>query len=131
MQPRFLKNGTFALIALLAPLPAAAFGDLDCITIEFCGNAGCGVDATPFAVTFDWANNTAILTVDGTDHALPWVSTDETGDALASVMEYGDMDDINHLLRIEARGTDITAYYTFRNPLVTTWRAVCDLRTAA
>lgn len=129
MQPRTVQNGALALVALLAPLPAAAFGDLDCITLEFCGNAGCGVETTPFALTFDWAADTAILSVSDTDYVLPWVATDDTDNA--STLEYGDMDDINHLLRIEANGTDITAYYTFRNPLVTTWRATCDVRQAA
>ena len=120
-----------SLLASLAPLPAAAFGDLDCITISSCGNSGCMPETTPFGVTFDWANDSVMVTVEDNDHVLPWVATDETTDGLGSVIEYGDMEDTNRLLRIEANGATITAYYTFRSPRVTTWEATCDLRQAA
>lgn len=120
-----------ALLAILAPLPAAAFGDLDCITIESCGNGGCGPVTEPFAIDFNWADEQAVVTVGDMEHALPWASTGESEDSLASVLEYGNMDDTNRLLRIEASGLDITAYYTFKDPAVTTWVGTCDVRTAA
>lgn len=119
------------LIASLAPLPAATFGDLDCITIKSCGNSGCGPLTEPFAVTFDWAGDAAIVTVNGTDHRLPWVATDTTTDDLGTFIEYSDMEDTNRLLRIETVGADITALYTFRGPRVTTWDATCNVRQAA
>lgn len=119
------------LIATLAPLPAAAFGDLDCITLQSCGNAGCQPETSPFAVTFDWAGDAVVVTVDDTDHRLDWVTTDGIAGALGTRLEYGDMEDTNRLLRIEATATEITAQYTFRAPLVTTWDATCDVRQAA
>ena len=122
---------TLTLMALCAPLPATAFGDLDCITLQSCGNSGCMPETTPFGVTFNWADDSATVGVDGVDHTLPWVATDTTTDGLGTVIEYGDMADINRLLRIEAVGTEITAHYTFRSPRVTTWEATCDLRQAA
>jgi len=126
---------SFLVITCLAPLPAVAFGDLDCITTQSCGNAGCTPETTPFAVTFHWADNTVTVTVDDIDHELPWISTDNSAtaadDTLSTQLEYGDMEDINRLLRISASGTDITARYTFRSPLVTTWDATCNVRQAA
>lgn len=126
MQPKVL---TF--LALLAPLPAVAFGDMDCIAIESCGNGGCGPTTELFSVTFNWGADSVTVEADGTAHDLPWVSSGDSTNMLGTEIEYGDLNDTNHLLRIIASGTDITAYYTFRTPLVTTWRATCDVRQAA
>ena len=125
----------FLFIATLAPLPAAAFGDLDCITVETCGNGGCGPDvpeaAKFFAVTFNWGEDTVTVTARDTDTVLDWATTTETDDSLASVLEYGDLANAGHRLRIEAQGSDITALYTFSDVSTFTWVATCDVRQAA
>ncbi|MCF2870261.1 hypothetical protein L0664_04205 [Octadecabacter sp. G9-8] len=126
MQPK-----SFLLIALLAPQTAAAFGDLDCITIESCENGGCGPRVEPFAVMFDWSDETATVEAVDVQDTLAWTFTGESEDRLASVLEYGDLTETESLLRIEASGLDITAYYTFKTPSVTTWVATCDVRKAA
>lgn len=126
-----MQHKVLTLLTLLAPLPAAAFGNLDCIAIESCGNGGCDPVSKPFAIDFDWWANAAIVTQDGTDHPLPWAQTGETDDGLASTLEYGDTEAISRFLRIEASGLDITAYYTFKDPSVTTWVGTCNVRKAA
>lgn len=63
MQPTAL-----ALIACLAPLPAAAFGDMDCIALESCTADACTpfsdltTDLTLFSVSFDWGAQQANVT---------------------------------------------------------------------
>jgi hypothetical protein len=119
------------LMATLAPLPAAAFGNLDCITIEDCDTSGCVPGTRTFAIDFNWADQTATVTAPDINSQLPWLATGETDDGVASVLEYGSSGDLSHALRIEASGLDITAYYTFSDPSATTWVGTCDVRQAA
>ena len=117
------------LLALSAPLPAAAFGNLDCIAIESCGNGGCGPTTDPFAVDFDWEGDAATVTFDDQSSVLPLGSRGENNTTV--VFEYGSMEDTKRLLRVETSGTDITAFYTFPHSGVTTWVGTCDVRQAA
>ncbi len=131
MQPR-----AFLFVALLAPHSAAAFGDLDCISIESCSNSGCAPATVPFALSFDWSSGEATVLSAGVATTLPLTSpiTTQTdgADQMQTVVEYGTMDsDLNHLLRVEATGNEIFAYWTFKDPLVTTVVAQCDRRQAA
>lgn len=126
-----MQPPTVALIALLAPLPATAFGNLDCISYESCGNGGCGPETQPFAIDFDWATDTAIVTQDEDTKILKWTSTTQTDDGLASVLEYGDLDTTDHFLRIEANGQDITALFTVTDVSTVTWIGTCNVRQAA
>lgn len=119
------------LIATLAPLPAAAFGNLDCITIETCAASVCGPETGAFAIDFDWADQSATVTAPDTNSQLPWLATGETEDGVASVLEYGSSGDLSHALRVEASGLDITAYYTFSDPSAITWVGTCDVRQTA
>ncbi|SLN19353.1 hypothetical protein [Pseudooctadecabacter jejudonensis] len=118
-----------ALPIVLAAGPAAAFGNLDCITTQSCGAGGCLPVTTPFAVTFDWAADAVTVDVDGRTQSLPWSATGESDDGLASILDYGDIDE-GAALRIAASGLDITALYSFREVGVVTWDATCNLRTA-
>lgn len=131
MQPSIL-----AVIALLVPLPAAAFGDLDCISVESCGNGGCGPAADPFGLTFDWAEGSATVTYAGADTTLPITSPISTqmddADQMQTVVEYGDLAEADSsLLRVEATGGDILAYFSFKTPGTTTLVAQCNARQAA
>lgn len=127
MQPRALL-----VIALLAaPHTAAAFGNLDCITVESCTDTGCTPQTIPFSITFEWANETAIVATNDAAHVLPFASSGDSETTLGSVIEYGDPATANRLLRIEASGTDITAYYTFQDDMTATWVATCNVRQAA
>ena len=131
MQPTLATSGALALAALLTPHTAAAFGNLDCITTQVCTNTGCVSATTPMSVTFNWALETVDVTANDVAHTLPWASTGESEDGLASILEYGNMDDVNRMLRIAASGADISATYVFKDPSVTTWTATCDVRRAA
>lgn len=126
-----MQSKVLFLIAFLAPQTAAAFGDLDCIADESCGNGGCGPVIEPFAITFDWAAEEVTVEADGLQNILAWSYTGQSEDSPASVMEYGDLTEDRSLLRIEASGTDITAYYTFPKNGTTTWVGTCDVRRAA
>ncbi|MBT8411674.1 MAG: hypothetical protein KJP02_07755 [Octadecabacter sp.] len=131
MQPR-----AFLLIALLAPQTAAAFGDLDCISIESCTNGECAPASDPFALTFDWVVGAATVTFDGIATTLPLASpittqTDED-DQMQTVVEYGvPADADSSLLRVEAAGNDILAYFSFQTPSPVTIVAQCNRRQAA
>lgn len=135
MQPVLPTYGVLSLIALLAPLPAAAFGDLDCIAIEACvslsGETECTPASDPFAVTFDWANDAATLRFSDIDHRLIWLSTGDWEDQMSTVIEYSDIDGTDRALSIVANGADISAYYsTYEQSGTTTWVGICDIRRA-
>lgn len=122
----------FALIALFAPLPAAAFGNLDCITFQSCDvNSLCAAQTTPFAIDFDWANEQALVGLPDDTFALPWIATGQSDDGLASVLEYATEGDATQALRIEASGMDIIAYLKITTLEKITWTALCDVRSAA
>lgn len=125
MQPQIL-----ALIVTLAPLPAAAFGDLDCITFETCGNGGCGPILESFASTFDWNGEAASVDASGDVTTLPLMTRGE--DACAVVLEYGDnIDAPAPTLRIESTNGAVVAYFTFAQSGWTTWVGDCNSRQAA
>ena len=131
MQPVAL-----ALIALLVPLPAAAFGDLDCISIESCTNGDCAAASDPFALTFDWAVGEATVTFGGNETTLPIASpvTTQTDDddQMQTVVEYGvPNDEKSSLLRVEATGNDILAYFSFQTASKIMVVAQCNKRQAA
>jgi len=106
-------------------------GDMDCIAIESCGIGGCGPTTELFSVTFNWGADSVTVEADGATHDLPWASSSDSEDSLASVLEYGNMEDTDRLLRIEAQGDDILAFYTFKTASVTTLVGTCDVRKAA
>jgi hypothetical protein len=118
MQPTLATSGALTLAALLTPHTAAAFGNLDCITTQVCTNTGCTSATTPMSVTFNRALETVGV-------------IGESDDGLASILEYGKMDEVNRMLRIAASGAYISVTYIFKAPSVTTWTATCDVRRAA
>jgi len=135
-DPIFMQPHALLLIALLAPQTAAAFGDLDCISIESCTNGDCAPASDPFALTFDWAVGEATVTFGGTATTLPLASpiTTQTDDddQMQTVVEYGVLtDEASSLLRVEATGNDILAYFSFQAPTSITIVAQCNRRQAA
>lgn len=142
MQPYIVS-----LIALFAPLPAVAFGDLDCIALKSCTNDTCSpiTDLTSngslslFSVTFDWTAQQALVTSGGGTSALPLIqrplSTVLEGDApiLQTTAVFGD-DTLGHL-RIQgqdsASGHSLIAFWTLNSPPSTILRATCETRKAA
>jgi hypothetical protein len=140
MQPTAL-----ALIACLAPLPAAAFGDMDCIALESCTADACTpfsdltTDLTLFSVSFDWGAQQANVTSNDETMALPLIqrprSTVSNGDApiMETTALFGDPS-TGHL-RIQgqdsASGQSLIALWTRSSASSATLRARCDLRTAA
>ncbi|MEL6957677.1 MAG: hypothetical protein AAGL89_01850 [Pseudomonadota bacterium] len=122
-----------ALIAALAPLQAAAFGDMDCVVTEACNGATC-TDTTDFyEVTFDWAAETAtILRSDQvatlTMRPAPPISD---GDDISAALEYSR--DAAHgitFFRVEASAGDITALMLESGPAPISSLAVCERKQA-
>lgn len=121
-----MQPSTLAFLALIAPLPATAASVLDCISIESCGNGGCGPETSAFTIFFD-ENDVATINVDDTAVSLSLRMRGESHDpTLMAVSEFGDLGVDNYLLRLETEASKITAYYTFENPLAETWVANCS-----
>lgn len=128
MQPH-----TLALIACLAPLPAAAFGDLDCISVETCVDGQCSATTDAFAVTFDWAGSAAIVDIGDTTVTYPLVAGDEgSGDLPDTDLEFGDIAGGNPgLLVIAESPDDILAFFAEGPAPITLRTGFCDVREAA
>lgn len=131
-----MRTGILVLLALLAPQTAAAFGDLDCISIESCTNGGCAPASETFGLTFDWAAGAATVTYNDTGTTLPMTAPvtmqPDDADQMQTAVEYGDLEDADSsLLRVEATGSDILAYYAFKTPATVTLVAHCNRRQAA
>lgn len=132
-----MPSKALALILILAPLPAAAFGNLDCITLETCTGDTCQPAQTPdpFSITFDWPNETATVEarLDGAAATvtLPWAATSDDTETPGTVLDYGAPYENATALRLIADGADITALYTLDPAGVETWVGTCDVRRAA
>jgi hypothetical protein len=61
----FMPPKAFLLIALLAPHTAAAFGDLDCVTVGQPQGDTFAPDVIRFSITFQWDTEQATVSVAG------------------------------------------------------------------
>lgn len=99
-----------AILTTVAPLSAAAFGDMDCIAVETCTSETCEITSAPFAVTFDWTAGTVAVELDSEatifqESALPEPSP--------TTLVYGDFFDNAPGLLLNAEDADsIIAYLT-------------------
>lgn len=130
MQPKL------ALIAMLAPLPAAAFGDMDCISIDACYSEICVAQNDVFSITFDWQDATATVVIADETLTLPASDApDDTGTTLAYGAQSGAEPGLTVIAqsatRIVAYLTKSAGYETEGEDTMMSYSAVCDLKEAA
>lgn len=83
------------LVTLLAVAPsgALAFGDLDCVGVEYCTATGCTPSFMVFSVEFDWPGSAVDLAVGSSDPLrLSLLSPDVSPDGTSGQLAYGQLE---------------------------------------
>lgn len=98
-----------AAAIMAAPLPAVAFGDLDCIGTEFCFSGACTASVLVFQVIFDWPNNTISVTAAGETLRMTLQSPNVSPGGTSGQLSYTQTDTPNSAgLLLAFAGEDIT-----------------------
>lgn len=123
-----MQSKALLILALIIPQTAAAFGDLDCISIEVCRDEICTPEVQVLSVSFYWPDQTATVIVGDAPFG-PLALYDQYQSDDTSELRYGGDTDDSPAATITARATDISLVFSQGDPR-TGYLATCTRKSA-